>query len=86
MEEQEINNRKVRIAAKIDAVGLFCPMPLILLIKELASMKSNQVVEILADDSDFQSDLTAWCKQTDNNILSVSKNEEGIFSAYVEKA
>ena len=59
MEEREIGRKKVTIAASIDTVGLYCPMPIILLKKEIGIVKSNQVVEILADDSSFENDLSA---------------------------
>jgi TusA-related sulfurtransferase len=85
MEEREIGGKKVTIAASIDAVGLYCPMPIILLKKEIGIVKSNQVVEILADDRSFENDLSAWCKLTDNKVLSITKNEEDIFIAYIEK-
>jgi TusA-related sulfurtransferase len=85
MEEREIGRKKVTIAASIDTVGLYCPMPIILLKKEIGIVKSNQVVEILADDSSFENDLSAWCKLTDNKVLSITKNNEDIFIAYVKK-
>ena len=85
MEEREIGGKKLTIAASIDAVGLYCPMPIILLKKEIGIVKSNQVVEILADDSSFENDLSAWCKLTDNKVLSLTRNEENIFIAYVKK-
>jgi tRNA 2-thiouridine synthesizing protein A len=85
MEEQEIGGKKLTISASIDAVGLYCPMPIILLKKEIGIVKSNQVVEILADDSSFENDLSAWCKLTDNKVLSITKNNEDIFIAYVKK-
>ena len=85
MEEREIGGKKVTIAASIDAVGLYCPIPIILLKKEIDTIKSNQVVEILADDSSFENDLSAWCKLTDNKVLSIIKNKEDIFVAYIKK-
>ena len=85
MENREIGGKKVTIATSVDAVGLYCPMPIILLKKELGKVSSNQVVEILADDSSFHNDLLSWCKLTDNTVLSVTRKEEDIFIAYVKK-
>ena len=42
MKEVEINGRKIRVASGIDAVGLFCPMPIVHLKIELDKMNSNQ--------------------------------------------
>ena len=83
-EDRPTDGRKI-IAASIDAVGLYCPMPIILLKKELDKVSSNQVVEVLADDSGFYNDLLSWCKLTNNKVLSVTKNDEDIFIAYVKK-
>ena len=86
MREVEIEERKVKVASTLDAVGLFCPMPIAHLQLELEGLNSNQVVEVLADDSGFGKDVVHWCKETQNKLLSLTKNEEDIFVAYVEKA
>jgi len=52
---------------------------------EIKDLNSNQVVEVLADDPGFEEDVTTWCKETNNELLSLTKNEEDIFVAYVEK-
>jgi TusA-related sulfurtransferase len=86
MKEVELNDRKVAVASTVDAVGLFCPMPIAHLKLELEELASNQVVEVLADDSGFGEDVVHWCKETENKLLSLTKNDEDIFVAYVEKA
>jgi TusA-related sulfurtransferase len=86
MKEVEIEDRKIAVASTLDAVGLFCPMPIAHLQLELEVLDSNQVVEVLADDSGFGEDVVHWCKETQNRLLSLTKNEEDIFIAYVEKA
>ncbi len=85
MKIRDIGGENITIAASVDAVGLFCPMPIILLKEELDRVKSNQVIEILADDSSFHNDLISWCKLTNHNVLSVIKDEDDIFVAYVKK-
>jgi TusA-related sulfurtransferase len=85
MKELEINGRTIKVATSVDAVGLYCPMPIIMLSKELGKLQSKLVVEILADDEPFQKDVADWCAQTHNRLLSISKTEEDIFIAYVEK-
>ena len=86
MKEIEINGRKIEAVSTVDAVGLFCPMPIVHLKLELEDLESNQVVEVLADDPGFEEDLINWCKETKNILLAVTKNDEGISVAYVEKA
>jgi TusA-related sulfurtransferase len=86
MKEVQIDEQKIAVVSTVDAVGLFCPMPIAHLQLELEGLKSNQVVEVLADDSGFGDDVVHWCKETSNKLLSLTKNEEEIFVAYVEKA
>ena len=86
MKEVEIDGQKIKVASTLDAVGLFCPMPIAHLQVELDNVNSNQIVEVLADDAGFGEDLVNWCKETNNKLLSLIKNEEDIFYAYVEKA
>ena len=86
MKEVEINGHKIKVASAIDVVGLYCPMPIVHLKLELENLNSNQVAEVLADDPGFENDIVTWCKETKNELLFLTKNEEDIFVAYVEKA
>lgn len=85
MNQVEINGQKVIIASTVDAVGLFCPMPVVKLKVEMEKVELKQVVELLADDPGVLEDLPAWCKETNNRLLSINENSEGIFVAYIEK-
>ncbi len=85
MKEVQIDEQKIAVVSTVDAVGLFCPMPIAHLQLELEGLESNQVVEVLADDSGFGEDVVNWCKETSNKLLFLTKNEEEIFVAYVEK-
>jgi len=77
---------KKRVAATVNALGLFCPIPIVRLKLELEKLTSKQIVEILADDPAFPEDLITWCKETKNRLLSVSQKDDNTFVAYVEKA
>lgn len=85
MEEVEINGKVIKVVSTVDAVGLFCPMPVVKLKVEMEKLELNQVVELLADDPGVLEDLPAWCKETNNKLLSLKENPDGIFVAYVEK-
>ena len=85
MKEVRIEDQKIDVASTVDAVGLFCPMPIAHLQLELEGLDPNQVVEVLADDSGFGEDVVHWCKETNNELVSLTRNEEEIFIAYVKK-
>ncbi len=86
MKEVEIDGKNIEIASTFDAVGLFCPIPIVKLKLELEQVNFSQIVEVLADDPGFEEDVVNWCQDTNNNLISLTKNQEGIFTAYVEKA
>lgn len=85
MKEVGINGRKIKVVSTVDAIGLFCPLPVVKLKLELEKVKMNQTIELLADDPGVLEDLPVWCKETNNKLLSIEKNKEDIFVVYVEK-
>lgn len=85
MKEAIINGIRIEITRTADAVGLFCPMPVVRLKLEVEKIEPNQVIELLADDPGVVEDVPAWCKETGNQCLSIEKNDEGIFVAYVKR-
>lgn len=85
MKEVEIDGETFEIISTVDAIGLFCPMPVVKLKVAIEKVELNQVVELLADDPGVLEDLPAWCKETNNRLLSINKNQEGIFVAYIQK-
>ncbi|MBU6389890.1 DsrE/DsrF/DrsH-like family protein, partial [Patescibacteria group bacterium] len=62
------------VEMKVDATGLMCPGPLGLAAKQLKLLQRGQIMEITASDPAFESDITAWCASTGNDILSVAKD------------
>ncbi len=80
----DIVGNRIKAKSKVDAIGLFCPIPVVKLKLELEKVRVGEVVELLADDPGVCEDLPAWCKETNNKLLSL-ENREGIFVAYVER-
>jgi TusA-related sulfurtransferase len=85
MEEKEADRKGIKVASRIDAVGLFCPIPIVKLKQGLDQLKSKEIIEVLADDPGFAEDAKAWCEETGNRLLSLLPAEEGVLAAYVEK-
>lgn len=71
------------VVSTVDAVGLFCPMPVVRLRLEMENRKMGEVVELLADDPGVEDDLPVWCRETGHHLMSIQRNEEGIFVARV---
>ena len=53
----------------IDAVGFFCPEPILRVRDGIESVEKGDVVELLADDPTAKNDIAQWAKDTDNELL-----------------
>jgi len=85
VKEIEIDGNKVTLTSTVDAVGMFCPIPIVKLKLEIEQLDSAQVLEVLADDPGFELDVVSWCKETKNKLLSLGKNQDNLLVAYIEK-
>jgi tRNA 2-thiouridine synthesizing protein A len=59
----------LEIAAKVDARGLSCPMPIVRTAQTIRSLESGAIVEVLATDPGSLKDFKAWCRSTGNELL-----------------
>lgn len=82
--KKENKNKGLKTSLSIDAVGLYCPMPIVKLKLGLEETNTNEIVELLSDDPGVEEDLVQWCYATGNTLLSVGK-EKDIFTAYIKK-
>ncbi|TKJ28766.1 MAG: response regulator SirA [Chloroflexi bacterium B3_Chlor] len=69
----------------VDYKGLFCPMPIVKVSKDIKEIEVGQVLEMLADDPGSKADMQAWSKQTGNELLDMQE-EGGVFKFYVRRA
>lgn len=77
-------NKGIKTSLSIDAVGLYCPMPIVKLKLGLEEIDPNMVVELLADDPGVEEDLVQWCSTTGNTLLSINKDDD-VFIAHIKK-
>lgn len=77
-------NADITANITVDATGLYCPMPIIMMAREIKKIDAGQVLEVKADDEGIQADLPAWCKQTGNELLDLSR-DGAVFTGYVKK-
>ncbi|MCR6109611.1 CoA-disulfide reductase [Bacillus sp. A301a_S52] len=70
----------------IDATGLACPGPIVKLHKAINDLSSDQTVNITVSDPGFTNDITAWCKNTGHELVSLhEQKDEQTFSAVIKK-
>lgn len=78
-------DQDVKIDAKLDACGLCCPGPLIQLKMKMEQLKDGEVLQVTASDPGFYEDVQAWVKMSQNQLLDVKKNEDGMIEALLRK-
>lgn len=74
---------------KLDTLGYFCPMPIILTSKKIKELGQGQVLEVLSDDEGIKKDMPAWCESTGHQMVGMEEengSDKIIYKAYVKKA
>lgn len=61
----------IEIHRRIDARGLYCPIPVYKTRQAVLEAKPQEIVEVLADDPASEEDITRWAKRTGNTVLNV---------------
>jgi len=64
-------------ALRIDALGRKCPMPIIMLARQIGQVPIGAVVEVLADDPAAKSDVPAWCRLKSHQFISTTPLQVG---------
>ncbi len=68
----------------VDFGGLRCPHLVIATMKALDLMLSGQILRITATDLNAPSNMTAWCRQTEHQLLDLFE-ENGRFVFLIQK-
>jgi TusA-related sulfurtransferase len=77
--------REILPARTLDAIGLFCPVPIIKTAAALKEMAVGDVLLLRADDRGVLVDIPAWCKMARHELLGMVEQGDVII-AYVRKA
>lgn len=70
---------------QLDTSGLNCPLPILRTRKALDGMKQGETLLVIATDPGSVKDFEAFCKQTNNRLLSSSENN-GKFNFVLQKS
>ena len=68
----------------VDAVGLFCPLPVIHTGKAVAEMRVGEVLELIADDRGVLADIPDWCTGHGHGYLG-HRTEGNVYHLYLRK-
>jgi TusA-related sulfurtransferase len=76
---------EIKADAKLDTIGLYCPMPIAMTKEEIDKLQVGQVLKVEADDPAAEEDITRWAKRTGHKILSFEK-EGTLLTFFIEKS
>ena len=68
----------------LDCTGLYCPAPIFETRKKIDSLKTEQILLMLADDPASEEDMKAWTKRTGNELICIEKYKD-IFKFLIRK-
>ena len=74
----------ISIDNELDATGLRCPEPLMLVRNEMMDMESGQILKIIATDPSTSWDLPKFCKFLDHELID-QKVDDGIYPYWIRK-
>lgn len=68
----------------LDALGLRCPEPVMLVRKQIRHMQDGDILLIIADDPATTRDIPGFCQFMDHTLLK-SETEQSPFKYWVKK-
>ncbi|NVK38544.1 MAG: sulfurtransferase TusA [Gammaproteobacteria bacterium] len=69
---------------ELDATGLMCPEPVMMLHNKVKEMQSGNVLRVLATDPSTKRDIAKFCTFLGYNLLSHDE-QDGVLRFYIEK-
>ncbi|MGD0057625.1 MAG: sulfurtransferase TusA family protein [Methanomassiliicoccales archaeon] len=65
----------IKVDKTLDAIGLYCPVPILKTREEIEELSKGQTLEILADDPAAEEDIVRWARRTGNEVLLIEKKD-----------
>ena len=70
----------------LDASGLLCPEPVMLLHKSVREMNIGDVIEVLATDPSTTRDIPKFCHFLGHELISQAEEKSGKYTFLIKKA
>ncbi len=76
----------VQVDQKLDAKGLYCPMPAVKTSMHLQQMEQGQILEVLTTDVASKRDLPKWAEETGNKLIKMETDTDGVTRIFIQKS
>jgi len=70
---------------ELDATGLMCPEPVMMLHVKVKEMESGQILRVLATDPSTTRDIKKFCTFLNFEFLSQNEDDKGVFEYLIKK-
>lgn len=70
---------------RLDVVGLFCPVPILLAAREMQKLRPGDLLEVVGDDPAIREDMPEWCSRAGHRLVERVDEEGGRIRSLVEK-
>ena len=74
----------IQADAELDARGLYCPEPVMMLHTKVREMGAGQVLKVSATDPSTQRDIPKFCIFLEHQLLE-SKEQNGTYTYFIRK-
>ncbi len=74
----------IQVDAELDASGLFCPEPVMLLHTKVRELAAGAVLKVIATDPSTQRDIPKFCIFLEHQLLE-SREEGGTYVYWIRK-
>jgi tRNA 2-thiouridine synthesizing protein A len=72
-------------ALVIDALGLKCPIPIIMLAEQIRDVALGAVIAVLADDPAAYTDIPSWCTMKAHEFVAHAELPQGGWALYIRR-
>lgn len=74
----------IQADAELDASGLFCPEPVMLLHSKVRELAAGDVLKVIATDPSTQRDIPKFCMFLEHQLLE-SSEQDGTYMYWIRK-
>ncbi len=70
---------------RLDVLGSFCPVPILLAAREMQRLQTGDLLELLGDDPAMLEDVPDWCGRAGHRLHRYDVQDDGSLLFVVEK-
>ena len=74
----------IEVDAQLDASGLFCPEPVMMLHTKVRELAAGAVLKVIATDPSTQRDIPKFCLFLEHQLLE-NREEDGTYVYWIRK-